>query len=143
MCYYDYEDLEDLQEARKKKGLTYEQLGQMTGHNAMWVASALNGQQHVPPEVASKFAQALGVSEEDVEVLTQHPYKGETDPVIYRLQEIVDVYGPSIKEVIHEKFGNGIMSAIDFTINIDKQEDPQGDRVVITLNGKFLPYKIF
>ena len=140
---YDYEDLEELQEARQKKGLSYEQLGELVGHNAMWVASALNGQQHVPPEEAAKFAGALGVSPKDVEVLTQHPFKGNTDPVIYRLQEIVDVYGPSIKEVIHEKFGNGIMSAIDFTIDIQKEENSAGDRVVITLNGKFLPYKIF
>ena len=143
MCFYDCEDLINLQEARKKKGLTYEQLGEMVGHNAMWVASALNGQQHVPPEDAAKIAGALGVSQEETAVLTQHPYKGKTDPVIYRLQEIVDVYGPSIKEVIHEKFGNGIMSAIDFDIDIGKKEDPAGDRVVITMTGKFLPYKIF
>lgn len=143
MCIYDYEDLEDLQEARKKKGLTYEQLGKQVGHNAMFCASALNGQQHVPPEEAAKFAEALGVSEEDVEVLTQHPYKGKTDPVLYRFQEMVDVYGPSIKEIIHEKFGNGIMSAIDFSIDVQKKEDPKGDRVVIILEGKFLPYKIF
>ena len=108
----------------------------------MWVASALNGQQHVPPEDAAKIARHKGPQEETA-VLTQHPYKGKTDPVIYRLQEIVDVYGPSIKEVIHEKFGNGIMSAIDFDIDIGKKEDPAGDRVVITMTGKFLPYKIF
>lgn len=143
MCIYDYEDLEDLQEARKKKGLTYEQLAEMVGHNPMFVASALNGQQHVPPEIAAKFAEALGVPVEDVEVLTQHPYKGETDPVLYRLQEMVDVYGPSIKELIHEKFGNGIMSAIDYTIDVSRKEDPNGPRVVITMEGKFLPYKIF
>lgn len=143
MCCYDYEDLEELQEARVKKGLTYEQLGEITGHNAMWIASALNGQQHVPPEEAAKIAEALGVSFEDVEVLTQHPYKGKTDPVLYRLQEMVDVYGPSIKDLIHEKFGNGIMSAIDYSIEVQKKEDPKGDRVVIIMEGKFLPYKIF
>ena len=60
--------------------------------------------------------------------------------MIYRLYEIVGVYGDTIKEVIHEKFGDGIMSAIDFSMNIEKQEDPKGDRVVVTLNGKFLPY---
>lgn len=143
MCLYDYEDLEDLKEAKEKKGLTYEQLGEMVGHDPLFVASALNGQQHVPPEDAKKFAEALGVSEEDVEVLTQHPYKGETDPVLYRFQEMVDVYGPSIKELIHEQFGNGIMSAIDYSINVSKKEDPSGDRVVITMEGKFLPYKLF
>ncbi|MBX6396125.1 MAG: cyanase, partial [Alicyclobacillaceae bacterium] len=76
------------------------------------------------------------------------PYRGQyiedippRDPVLYRLYEILLVYGPAIKEIIHEKFGDGIMSAIDFTLNIDKQPDPNGDRVVITMNGKFLPYK--
>jgi cyanate lyase len=64
-----------------------------------------------------------------------------TDPLIYRLYEIMGVYGGTVKELIHEKFGDGIMSAIDFTISIDKKEDPKGDRVVITLDGKFLPYK--
>ncbi|WP_227764265.1 cyanase [Zhaonella formicivorans] len=137
------EALEILQEARKKQGLTYEQLGVKVGHNAMWIASAFQGQQHVPPEEAIKIVQELGVPKDVAEVLAQHPYKGKTDPVIYRLQEIVDVYGPAIKEVIHEKFGNGIMSAIDFTIDIQKQEDPKGDRVLITMSGKFLPYKIF
>src|SRR5690554_5485746 len=104
------EALEILQEARKEKGLSYEELGKKIGHDQMWVASALQGQQHVPPEDAAKFAEVLGINKETAELLSEHPYKGVTDPVIYRLQEIVDVYGPSIKEVIHEKFGNGIMS---------------------------------
>ena len=64
-----------------------------------------------------------------------------TDPVIYRLYEIVGVYGETIKEIIHEKFGDGIMSAIDFSMHIEKVEDPKGDRVLVTMNGKFLPYK--
>lgn len=81
---YDYEGLEELQEARQKKGLSYEQLGELVGHNAMWVASALNGQQHVPPEEAAKFAEALGVSPKDVEVLTQPLLKATPTPVIYR-----------------------------------------------------------
>ena len=137
------EALEIMLAAKQKKGLTYEQLGEKTGHGAMWIASALQGQQHVPPEDAAKLAEVLGVPQEVAAVLSGHPYKGNIDPVIYRLQEIVDVYGPSIKEVIHEKFGNGIMSAIDFSIDIQKEENPKGDRVVIILNGKFLPYKIF
>ena len=76
----------------------------------------------------------------------EYPTKGEgqvvpSDPLLYRFFEIAYVYGPSIKEIIHEKFGDGIMSAIDFTLDIDKVEDPKGDRVKVTMNGKFLPYK--
>ncbi len=136
-------DLQLLERARKEKGITYEELGEKLGFNAVYMASVFDGQQYVPPEKAEVIASELGVSKEDVEVLSCYPYKGNVDPVIYRLQEIVDVYGPSIKEVIHEKFGDGIMSAIDFSVEVQKEEDPAGDRVVITLNGKFLPYRVF
>ena len=135
--------LQKLEKARKEKGFTYEELGEQLGFNAVYVASVFQGQQYLPPEKASKLASQLGLEEEEVKVLSDYPYKGEIDPVIYRLQEIVDVYGPSIKEVIHEKFGDGIMSAIDFSIDVQKEEASEGDRVVITLNGKFLPYKVF
>ncbi len=136
-------ELQVLEKARKEKGIAYEELGKKLGFNAVYMASVFNGQQYVPPDQAEKIALELGVSKKNVEVLSNYPYKGNVDPVIYRLQEIVDVYGPSIKEVIHEKFGDGIMSAIDFSVEVQKEEDPGGDRVVITLNGKFLPYKVF
>ena len=135
--------LAKMEGARKARGFTYEGLGEKVGFNAVYMASVFDGQQYVPPEKAQEIASLLGLSGEDVKTLSQYPYKGNVDPVIYRLQEIVDVYGPSIKEVIHEKFGDGIMSAIDFSLEVKKEEDPAGDRVVIVLNGKFLPYKVF
>jgi len=135
--------LAKMEGARKARGFTYEGLGEKVGFNAVYMASVFDGQQYVPPEKAQEIASLLGLSGEDVKTLSQYPYKGNVDPVIYRLQEIVDVYGPSIKEVIHEKFGDGIMSAIDFSLEVNKEEDPAGDRVVIVLNGKFLPYKVF
>jgi cyanate lyase len=92
------------------------------------------------------MVEALGLGPDVLEALQEFPNKKwdqvvPTDPLIYRLYEIVGVYGETIKEVIHEKFGDGIMSAIDYNMHIDKEENPAGDRVVITLNGKFLPYK--
>lgn len=96
---------------------------------------------------AKKLVEALGLSPEFAEELTIPPLKGSldpvipTDPLIYRFYEIMQVYGMPMKEVIHEKFGDGIMSAIDFTLDVDKVEDPKGDRVQVTMCGKFLPYK--
>jgi cyanate lyase len=89
---------------------------------------------------------ALGLGTEIVASLTEYPVKGlgpvvPTDPLIYRFYEIMQVYGMPLKSVIHEKFGDGIMSAIDFTLDVDKEEDPKGDRVKLTMSGKFLPYK--
>jgi cyanate lyase len=97
-------------------------------------------------EEAQKLADALGLDAATVEPLTEPPLKGlgpvvPTDPLIYRFYEIMQVYGMPLKAIIHEKFGDGIMSAIDFTLDVDKQEDPKGERVLITMSGKFLPYK--
>ena len=105
------------------------------------------GQASVPSEAAEKLTSVLGLGPEVAEALTDFPMKGcletqvPTDPLIYRLYEIVGVYGETLKEVIQEKFGDGIMSAIDFSMEVDKIEDPKGDRVLLTMNGKFLPYK--
>ena len=95
---------------------------------------------------ALKLAETLGLSSDVAEELTEPPLKGlgpvvPTDPLIYRLYEIMQVYGMPLKEIIHEKFGDGIMSAIDFSMNVDREEDPYGDRVKVTMSGKFLPYK--
>lgn len=136
---YD-EELRIMEKARKAKELTYEALADAIGVNKVWLASALKGQQWVPEEYCAKLAEALSLSMEVVGILSNHPYKGNTDPVLYRLHEVLDTYGPAIKELIHEKGGNGIMSAIDFGIDVDIQKDPKGDRVVITWNGKLLPY---
>ena len=97
-------------------------------------------------EYADKLCGILELSEEVSGALQTFPNKKwdqtvPTDPLIYRLYEVVGVYGETIKEIVHEKFGDGIMSAIDFSLDIDKEEDPKGDRVVIKMNGKFLPYK--
>lgn len=134
------EALAQLRHAREQKGIKYEDLAQKLGVTKIWLASALDGQQWVPAELAGKIAQELGVSQQEVAVLQEHPYKGNVDPILYRLHEVFDTYGPAIKEVIHENFGNGIMSAIDFSIDVTKREDPGGDRIIITFDGKFLPY---
>lgn len=132
--------------AKKSSGMTWEAIAKAAGLAPEYVTSACLGMNHLDAENADALAETLGLGPEVSTALQEFPNKKwdqivPTDPVIYRLYEIVGVYGETIKEVIHEKFGDGIMSAIDFSMNIDKQENPAGDRVVITLNGKFLPYK--
>lgn len=136
------EALAKLDQARIEKGVTYEALATKLDVNKIWLASAFEGQQWVPHEHVKVIAKELGMREEDLAVLQEHPYKGNVDPILYRLHEVFDTYGPAIKKVIHEEFadGNGIMSAIDFEIHVERKEDPTGDRVLITLDGKFLPY---
>jgi cyanate lyase len=98
---------------------------------------------------AEKIGQIFDLSDEAVAWLQIVPYKGSlptsvpTDPLIYRWYEVVNVYGSTIKELIHEEFGDGIMSAIDFSMNIQREENPNGDRVNVVLSGKFLPYKTY
>ena len=137
---------EKLFAAKKKKGLSFAQLEQATGRDEVWIAALFYGQAQATPEEAKKLASALGVGPEVAEALTEFPCKGlgpvvPTDPLIYRFYEIMQVYGMPMKAVIHEKFGDGIMSAIDFTLEVDKEKDPKGDRVKVTMSGKFLPYK--
>lgn len=131
--------------AKKSKGMTWEELGKRVGAGQTWVTSACLGMNSMPEELARKLCAALDLGEDVCQALQAYPHKSwdktvPQDPVIYRLYEIVGVYGDTIKETIHEKFGDGIMSAIDFSMHIDKEENPKGDRVVITLNGKFLRY---
>jgi cyanate lyase len=133
--------------AKKTKGLTWEQIAKEVGAHKVWVASALLGQNSMSAEQAEKAVKLLGLPPEVVDVLKEFPMKGSldktvpVDPLIYRFHEITQVYGTTIKEVIQEMFGDGIMSAIDFDMEIQKKADPKGDRVVIIFNGKFLPYK--
>lgn len=134
------EELEAIEAAKKAKGLTYEELAEKIGVNKVWLTSAIKGQQYVPEEYCLKLAEVLDLPQETTLCLSEHPYKGNTDPVLYRLHEVLDTYGPAIKELIHEKGGNAIMSAIDFGIDVDIEKDPKGDRVIITWNGKLLPY---
>ena len=141
------ETTQKLLAAKKAAGLTFADLGKAIGRDEVWVAALLYGQASAPQDEALKLAEVLGVSPEVAEALRDPPVKGlgpvvPTDPLIYRFYEIMQVYGMPLKDVIHEKFGDGIMSAIDFTMNVDKEEDPEhGDRVKVTMSGKFLPYK--
>ncbi|HTU27720.1 MAG TPA: cyanase [Pirellulales bacterium] len=134
-------------EAKREKGLTFAQLAAAVGRHPVWVTSALLGQAPMSADEAAKATAVLGLGKEVARSLQEIPTRGSldeavpVDPTIYRLYEIVQVYGTTIKALVHEMFGDGIMSAIDFEMHIEKRENPKGDRVVITLDGKFLPYK--
>ncbi len=132
--------------AKQSKKLSFADLETLLGRDEVWIAALFYRQASASAEEAEKLAQALGLDAETAAELTKFPVKGSdtivpTDPLVYRFYEIMQVYGMPIKEVIHEKFGDGIMSAIDFTLDIEKEEDPKGDRVKVTMSGKFLPYK--
>jgi len=139
----------ELFRAKANAGLTFEQIAQGMNKDEVWVAALFYGQAKASEDELRALANVLNISH--AEWLMKHfgprwyPNRGigpvpPTDPVIYRLFEGVLVYGHAIKAVIHEKFGDGIMSMIDCKIHVDKKEDPNGDRVVLTFDGKFLPY---
>ena len=137
--------VEKIMAVKSEKNITWEAMGAALGMSPVWVASACHGMNSAPPEKAKLIAEYLGLDETVEQALTTFPTKiwdqaVPTDPLIYRLYEVVGVYGETLKDVIQEKFGDGIMSAIDFSMEVDKEENPKGDRVVLTLNGKFLPY---
>ena len=132
--------------AKKEKGLSWEGIASELGLGTVWVTSACLGMNSMPEETADKICKLLDLPAEAKPAMMEYPTKTweksvPQDPLIYRLYEIVGVYGDTLKEVIQEKFGDGIMSAIDFSMDVKKEENPKGDRVVITMNGKFLPYK--
>jgi cyanate lyase len=144
------EMVEAIVEAKYAKGTTWEDIAKAAGMSEIFVVSACLGQNTLPAEAAGKVVKFLDLGNRatDVEIALQRPPKkaqaAETvskDPLIYRFHEITYVYGDSIKEMIHEKFGDGIMSAIDFDLHVDRIPDPKGDRVQVTMSGKFLPYK--
>ncbi|MGB5835135.1 MAG: cyanase [Thiohalocapsa sp.] len=133
-------------EAKLEKGLKWRDIATAIDLSPEFTCSACLGMNHLDKKQAGKVAEVLGLGSDVCSALQRFPHKTwnqtiPTDPLIYRWYEVVGVYGETIKELIHEQFGDGIMSAIDFTMSIDKQQDPKGDRVVVTLNGKFLPYK--
>ncbi len=138
---------EKLLAAKKEKGLSFADLEAKLGYDEVWIASVFYRQASASEEEAGKMVEMLGLGPEVAEALTECPLKGgldplvPTDPLIYRFYEIMQVYGMPIKAVVHEKFGDGIMSAIDFSIDVEKEEDPKGDRVKVIMCGKFLPYK--
>ena len=133
--------------AKKAKGLTFADLETMVGRDEVWISAVFYRQASASEDEASKLISALGLEPDIADELTAFPVKGSldpvipTDPLIYRFYEIMQVYGMPMKAVIHEKFGDGIMSAIDFSLDIEKEEDPKGDRVKVIMSGKFLPYK--
>ncbi len=132
--------------AKKETGITFTDLEQVLGRDEVWIAAVFYRQASASPEEAEKILSTLKLPSSLAMELTECPLKGDsyivpTDPLIYRFYEIMQVYGMPLKSVIHEKFGDGIMSAIDFTLDVEKEEDPKGDRVKIIMSGKFLPYK--
>ena len=141
------EATEKILAAKQKKKLTFEAIARAVGRHKVWVTSALLGQSTMSAEEAQKATAALGLGPEVAAALQEMPTKGSVgmtvpvDPLIYRFHEITQVYGTTLKAIIHEMFGDGIMSAIDFELDVQKKEDPKGDRVVVTMSGKFLPYK--
>jgi cyanate lyase len=132
--------------ARLAKGLTWQQLADAIGKPVVWTTAALLGQHPIPSEQGHKLVELLGLDASVVPVLAAVPMRGglptavPTDPTIYRFYEVLQVYGGAIKELIHEEFGDGIMSAINFSVDVEKKSNQAGDRVVVTLDGKFLPY---
>jgi len=131
------------------KGLTWEKVAKEVGLSKEWVTAACLGQMTLNDEQANKVGGLFNLNENEIKWLKVVPYKGSlptavpSDPLTYRLYEVISVYGLTIKELIHEEFGDGIMSAIDFSMDIQRENNPAGDRVNILLSGKFLPYKTF
>ncbi|MFF0630821.1 cyanase [Streptomyces sp. NPDC004296] len=127
--------------------LTWGDLANAVSRPVAWTTAALLGQHPMTKEEAEAAAALLGLGQDAVEAFQLQPTRGTespsvpSDPTIYRMHEVVQVYGPTIKELIHEEFGDGIMSAINFRLQVERVSDPAGDRAVITLNGKFLPYQ--
>jgi cyanate lyase len=132
---------------KRSKGLGWKAIVEEIGGGAVYVTAALLGQMKLRPDQASRATQLFGLNAEEERLLQEIPYRGSlpgavpTDPLIYRFYELVQVYGTSWKELIQEEFGDGIMSAIDFEMSIEREPDPKGDRVRLVLSGKFLPYR--
>lgn len=133
--------------AKQAKEITFQDLGNVLNRDPLWVAALIFQQASASADEASLLLETLGLNNDLAVELTQFPVKGSlepvipTDPLIYRFYEIMQVYGMPLKAVIQEQFGDGIMSAIDFTMTVDREEDSKGERVKITMSGKFLPYK--
>ena len=141
------EAMQSILAAKQQKGVSFEEIARAVGRHKVWTTSALLGQATMTKEESARAVELLGLGADVAEALQQIPLKGSldetvpVDPLIYRFHEITQVYGTTIKALIHEMFGDGIMSAIDFTMEIERVRDPHGNRVKVTYNGKFLPYK--
>ncbi|MGQ8366889.1 cyanase [Glaciecola sp. 1036] len=138
-----------IQAAKITKGIKWAEIAEVVGQSKEWSTAACLGQMALTKEQSEKVGDLLGLTDEAVAWLQIAPYKGSlptevpTDPLIYRWYELVNVYGTTLKELIHEEFGDGIMSAIDFSMDLQREEDPKGDRVHVVMSGKFLPYKMY
>jgi cyanate lyase len=141
---------EKIAAVKREKKLTWQDLArEISSGSPVMTTAALLGQMRLTEEEAERAAAVLDLSAAEAQLLTEIPYRGSlppgppTDPLVYRLYEMLGVYGTTIKSLIEEEFGDGIMSAIDFELSMQRVADPKGDRVVLTLNGKFLPYRRF
>ncbi|BFT30702.1 cyanase [Alteromonas sp. D210916BOD_24] len=138
-----------IQSAKILKGIKWSQIAEVVGQSKEWSTAACLGQMAMTKQQATAVGELLALSDEAVAWLQIAPYKGSlptevpTDPLIYRWYELVNVYGTTLKELIHEEFGDGIMSAIDFSMDLQRENDPKGDRVSVVMSGKFLPYKMY
>jgi len=137
---------EQVRAARLTEGLSWQQLADGIDRPVMWTTAALLGQHPIPADQARTLVQMLKLPDECAVILASVPMRGglptavPIDPTIYRFYEALQVYGPALKELIHEQFGDGIMSAINFSLSLERKPHPSGDRVVVTFDGKFLPY---
>ncbi|MBU3021062.1 cyanase [Aestuariibacter sp. A3R04] len=135
--------------AKVSKHIKWSQVAEVVGESKEWSTAACLGQMAMTKEQAEAVGALFELSDEAIAWLQIAPYKGSlptavpTDPLIYRWYELVNVYGTTLKELIHEEFGDGIMSAIDFSMDLTREPDPKGDRVKVVMSGKFLPYKIY
>ncbi|WP_432500949.1 cyanase [Kineococcus arenarius] len=132
--------------ARVRTGLSWAEIAERLGTPPVWTTAALLGQHPLSAEQARLAGELLGLDEPVLTALRDQPYRGSdpalaSDPTIYRFHEALSVYGPALKELIHEEFGDGIMSAINFKVDVARRPDPDGDRVVVTFDGKFLDYR--
>ena len=138
-----------IQSAKILKGIKWSQIAEVVGQSKEWSTAACLGQMAMTKQQAEAVGELLELTDEAIAWLQIVPYKGSlptevpTDPLIYRWYELVSVYGTTLKELIHEEFGDSIMSAIDFSMDLQRENDPKGDRVSVVMSGKFLPYKMY
>ena len=136
----------EVDDARRAAGLSWQNIADHIDRPLVWTVAALLGSHPVPPAQAEAVRDLLSLSDDTTAALQRQPYRVAdpdlaSDPTIYRFLELINVYGPAFKALIHEEFGDGIMSAINCNISFDRRSDPGGDRVVVTIDGKFLPYQ--
>ncbi|MDA8197372.1 MAG: cyanase [Actinomycetota bacterium] len=140
---------EKILEKKILRSLKWSDIAAEVGLSKEWVTAGCLGQMTFDQRVAQQIGEIFDLTDYEISLLQVPPYRGSlptqipSDPVIYRLYEIVSVYGTTIKELIHEEFGDGIMSAIDFEMDITREPDPKGDRVKIEMSGKYLAYRTY